>query len=76
LTLIAAEWTRTDQTYQQRIDHLRSGGPGAWNGSARLNSTTVADDGAADVLSGGGGLDWFWGNAAEVTDLAPGEVIN
>ncbi len=78
LQAIMAEWTRTDldalgavQAYNTRIDHLRSG-VGGRNGSFILTTargrTTVLDDGVSDVLTGGDGLDWFFGIKAEATD--------
>jgi parallel beta-helix repeat protein len=73
---ILAEWVRTDQSYSQRIGHLR-GMPGGRN-QVYLNPATVHDDGTADVLQGGGGLDWFWANLSQDTllDRAPGEQVN
>jgi Ca2+-binding RTX toxin-like protein len=61
LRAILAEWTRTDLTYDQRLDHLRNGtGLNVFNGTpVRLNTTTVPDDGATAVLTGGAGQDWF-----------------
>jgi hypothetical protein len=59
LLAILAEWQRTDETYAQRLDHLRRGG--GLNGTARLTRpATVRDDVFADVLTGGAGQDWFW----------------
>jgi hypothetical protein len=58
LLALLAEWNRTDETYEQRVDHLRNGG--GLNGAIVLNSTTVFDDGAIDTLTGGTGRDWFF----------------
>jgi hypothetical protein len=58
LQSILNEWSRTDETYQQRVDHIRSGG--GLNGTYVLNSTTVVDDSAVDTLVGNGGNDWFF----------------
>src|SRR5207302_6639856 len=59
LMSILAEWQRTDELYAQRIANLRAGG--GLNGSNNLIlGQTVLDDGAANVLAGGAGLDWFW----------------
>ena len=63
LQAIMNEWTRADQTYQQRVDHLLAGG--GLNGAVRLNPTTVHDDGDVDVLDGAPKtiwLDWFFAN--------------
>jgi hypothetical protein len=55
---IMREWSRTDQTYEQRVTHLREGG--GENGSVILDGTTVLEDGAVDSLTGGGGQDWYF----------------
>jgi hypothetical protein len=61
LAAIMAEWTRTDLSFEQRLADLNSDAPPAraLNGPYELNKKTVFDDGAADTLSGGAGLDWF-----------------
>jgi Ca2+-binding RTX toxin-like protein len=61
LAAIMAEWTRADLTATERIAHL-NGPTGGLNGNYFLttkDSATVLDDGAADVLTGGAGADWF-----------------
>ena len=69
LMSILREWQRTDKTYAQRIADLKNGG--GLNGSNKLIwGTTVHDDGAADTLTGGPGLDWFFAN------LGPGGVLD
>jgi hypothetical protein len=62
LDAIMAEWGRNDGTgYTKRIDHLTGAVAGGKNGSVLLNSTRVFDDaGAADMLTGGAMLDWFF----------------
>ena len=57
-----AEWTRTDLSFEQRLTDLNSDAPPAraLNGPYGLSKKTVFDDGAADTLTGGGGLDWFF----------------
>jgi len=66
-----AEWKRTDlagtadQQYKLRTDRLRGTVTGGLNGSYQLKSTTVLDDGAADSLTGGLGLDWFFAKLAD-----------
>jgi Ca2+-binding RTX toxin-like protein len=74
LLAIMAEWKRTDADYSTRIAHLRTGG--GLNGTIKLNSSTVYNDTSADLLTGGAGQDWFWGNLSEITDLDPGEQRN
>lgn len=58
------EWSRTDQGYARRVDHLRQGdglnSPALLNASFARGDVTVFDDGAADVLRGGGNDDWFF----------------
>jgi hypothetical protein len=55
------------------LARLGGGGP---NGSYVLNSRTVLDDNAIDVLTGSGGMDWFFaGYKVSVTDRATGEII-
>lgn len=59
---ILETWTRRDLTYAQRVSRLSSG-------SFALNSSTVFDDGAADLLTGAAGLDWFFTGAKDkITD--------
>jgi hypothetical protein len=69
LVALHAEWVRTDRTYAQRVADLFDGG--GLNGSYWLcvgRLTTVYDDGAANTLTGGDGLDWFFANSADATD--------
>ncbi|MCI0458775.1 MAG: M10 family metallopeptidase C-terminal domain-containing protein [Gemmataceae bacterium] len=75
LTAIMAEWTRTDQTYSQRIGHLVSGG--GRNGSTLLNTSKVTDDGVRDTFMGGSELDWFFVGAVDsLSDWVSGERKN
>jgi hypothetical protein len=60
LNSIMAEWTRTDLTYIERVNHLLNGG--GLNGGYTLNASTVHGNGVADYLEGGY-ADW--------TDHAP-----
>jgi Ca2+-binding RTX toxin-like protein len=71
LSAILEEWTSAAD-YATRIDHLMNGG-GA-NGSARLNASTVFNDGGAvDRLWGEQDLDWFLVSAGDaVNDLNTG----
>jgi Ca2+-binding RTX toxin-like protein len=73
---LMAEWKRTDLAYQQRIDHLTGKTAGGLNGSAQLTAKTVKDDATTDALTGGDGLDWFWGVAVEAKDQAAAERLN
>jgi Ca2+-binding RTX toxin-like protein len=82
LMAILQEWQRSDKTYSQRIADLKSGV--GLKGSFRLlRGTTVLGDGAADMLTGGAGLDWFLANLKSgvrdtITDLNNGgtEQVN
>ena len=39
---------------------------GALNGSYVLNKTTASDDGTADVLTGGSGLNWYFAGRYDI----------
>jgi trimeric autotransporter adhesin len=68
LLSILAEWQSAND-YETRVSHLRNGG--GTNGTHKLVwGTTVNDDSAADSLTGGAGLDWFFAN------LGPGGVLD
>jgi uncharacterized protein (TIGR03118 family) len=72
LLQIQAEWSSADD-YDTRIEKLRSGA----GGLPKLDSTTVLDDGAVDVVLGNRGLDWFLASATdELPDRAPTEEVN
>ena len=75
LASILAEW-QSANPYALRINHLRLGG--GLNGANTLAlGVTVADDHAADVLTGGAGSDWFLEHALDtVTDLSGTEIVN
>ena len=92
LAAALAEWT-SNRSYADRVRNLRgdSSSPAfaaRANGNIYLavdgtygRAVTVFDDGAADLLTGGGGLDWFLFNADgdngakkdKVTDLHAAE---
>ena len=74
-TGILREWQRSDVSYSQRIEHLRSGG--GLNGSFCLRTGTVFSDGDVDVLEGDGGRDWFIkDHEDEAEDARPSETIS
>jgi Ca2+-binding RTX toxin-like protein len=60
LVALRAEWSRTDLSFAQRMDHLRTGGGFALG--YMMNSMTVYEDNAVDELLGGPDpdTDWFW----------------
>ena len=75
LASILAEW-QSGNTYSQRINLLKLGGGLNGNNKLVLN-VTVADDLAADVLTGGAGTDWFLKQALDtVTDPSGSEIVN
>src|SRR5262245_41693073 len=49
--------------YASRIDHLTGAVSGGYNCLATLKVGTVFDDSAADALTSGPGLDWFFQSA-------------
>jgi Ca2+-binding RTX toxin-like protein len=76
LDAILAEWRRTDEDYPTRIANLRAGvGQGAYH---LVLGDTVLDDTAADLLTGGAGMDWFWAMLPQdtVKGRGSGEQIN
>ena len=80
LATVMAEWTRTDANYNTRINHLNGTATGGLNGAYLLNATSVQNDNAADDLTGGAGLDWFFSlqsgaNKDRVRDKASNETI-
>ena len=76
LDSILAEWQSAVDSYVTRINFIKNGG--GLNGTNTLNlGTTVIDDLAANVLSGGAGNDWFFkGRNDGITDFATGERVN
>jgi hypothetical protein len=68
LAAVMRAWRRTDRTYAQRVQDLRTGVPVSAVVVAQLTTTTVHDDGQADQIAGQGGDDGFCGLAAEVAD--------
>ena len=73
LAAVLAEWSSSD-TYDNRRAHLTSGG--GLNGSYQLNTGTVHDNGLADKLYGGAGMDWFFAGMADViVNKTNGEAV-
>jgi Ca2+-binding RTX toxin-like protein len=71
LLAIMKEWKRATVSYADRIAHIRGTMGGGLNGPYFFNSSTVSDDGVADTLTGGAGLDWFWAGPQDTTDRNP-----
>lgn len=73
---LQTEWTRTDRSYEERVDALFNGvGQDPWGGSYALNRSTVWDDWSQDILTGSDGLDWFLSSSTgdKLTDLSAAE---
>jgi len=81
LTRLSLEWNST-RSYADRVRNLRliAPGPSRLNGPDYLNGVvdgvvdTVFADTDPDSLTGGSGLDWFYGTAAEILDWGVGGV--
>jgi hypothetical protein len=78
LDAIMAEWTRTDldglaglDSYDARVDHLSIGGGrnGAYLLSTVAGQATVFNDGFADFLTGGDGLNWVFKDAEDLVSV-------
>ena len=71
LNAIRKEWVSAT-IYSVRVAHLLNGG--GLNGTTKLNSTTVKNDSsAADQLTGGSEVDWFFQSANDlVVDFSAG----
>jgi Ca2+-binding RTX toxin-like protein len=75
LASILAEWGSTS-AYMTRIDHIMGTLSGGLNGTNFLNSTTVHDNGKADTLMGGTGMDWFFAGMMDVLkNKTPDETV-
>ena len=76
LDSILAEWQSVDDSYSTRISLIKNGG--GLNESNVFNfGSTVIDDLAANVLTGGTGNNWFFkGSRDNITDLVAGEQVN
>ena len=80
LQALLNEWSRTDETYLQRVAHITGASTGVNDGTT-LSATTVHDDGSSDILDGGGsGMDLFFAHLTgshkdKIFNQDPGEVI-
>jgi hypothetical protein len=71
LAAVMAEWTRADLSYADRVDHLLNGG--GLSDPYLLNASTVTGNRAGNVLTGGPGLDLFFGDPTlDTTDWNAG----
>jgi Ca2+-binding RTX toxin-like protein len=64
LTALMAEWGRRDLPYAACVAHLTGATTEGRNGSYLLNASTVHSNGGGNVLTGGAGLDLFFGSLA------------
>lgn len=74
LAAIFAEWTSAG-TFNQRITNLRQGG-GLNGNNVLVADVTVRNDVVPDVISGGGGRNWLWGQPAEIRGSTAQDVID
>ena len=67
LWAIMKEWTRTDRSFDQRIDDLNGDDyrRRGYNGRYGLNRETVFEDRAKNVLTGGTALDWIFADLGQ-----------
>ena len=76
---IMKEWTFQGRDFGARVANLNGTGTGdRENGEFFLNTSTVSNDGARDLLTGSAGLDWFIFNSDEdkATDLSDEEFAD
>jgi hypothetical protein len=60
--IIMGEWTRTDNTYAERVANLLNGG--GLNGATTLNLQNYATDAGGNTLTGADGMDLYFGSLA------------
>jgi hypothetical protein len=81
LLALMAEFTRTDRSFHQRVNDLKSGtglnGSYVLNADPTLGPVTVFDNGLADVITGGGGSSWFFYHKANdtINNRKPGDFL-
>jgi phospholipase C len=80
LQALEAEWSRTDETFAQKVAHLSGGATGGLNGPYILDSTTVQSHHRGDTLKGGSALDWFFAHvfssgAGTLSGMQLGDMI-
>jgi hypothetical protein len=76
LLSIMAEWGRTDADYATRVGQLLGTESGGLNGSYLLNTSTVSENGASDILNGGAGMDWFFADNSTSKKDTTKDTIN
>ena len=74
LNSILAEW-QTNTPIATRVNNLHNGG--GLNGSTRLIAdVTVHNDAVPDVVYGGAGPNWLWGQPAELKDKTASDYVD
>ncbi len=74
LNSILAEWASTD-SLAVRVSDLRTGG--GLNGSNKLIAdVTVHNDAAPDLIYGGAGPNWLWGQPSELQDKTAQDIVD
>jgi hypothetical protein len=66
LLAIMNYWSTTPDDYATRVGNLLAG-----NGVPLLDPTTVTSNGGGNTLTGGAGLNLYYGNAGDTTDFDP-----
>jgi Ca2+-binding RTX toxin-like protein len=75
LRAMLSVWTQASLDYLPRRDQLLN--VGVLGGLYKLDTASVLDDGAADQMTGGSSLDWFWAHALDtVLGLEADEEID
>jgi hypothetical protein len=69
LMAIMTYWSGTSDDYGTRVGNLLSG-----SGVPLLDATTVSSNGGGNILTGGPGLNLYYGNTADTTDFDPTSV--
>lgn len=65
LCALLKEWSRSDATYRQRVDHILGLTAGGLNGAYNLSAATVHNDNASDELHGSSGADLFFASVGD-----------
>jgi Ca2+-binding RTX toxin-like protein len=78
LAALLGVWADPNRGYWERVGVIKDTGVGPGN-AVKLSAATVSDEGAADVLTGTSGQDWFFANLSgdgtrdKATDLSATE---
>lgn len=72
LNSILGEW-QSANSFQVRVSHLRTGG-GINKTNVLIADQTVNNDGVPDLIYGGAGPNWLWGQPAEFKDKTAADI--